>query len=43
MKAFMKENDHIRNGKHREIYWGESYRTDPTKLTTVLHQPIKKN
>ena len=42
MKAFMRENGYIRNGKHHEIYLGDPRRADPSKLKTVLRQPIKK-
>jgi hypothetical protein len=42
MKAFMKENDLVRNGKHHEIYLGDPRRADPAKLKTVLRQPVRK-
>ena len=42
MKAFMHENGFVRNGKHHEIYLGDPRRADPSKLKTVLRQPIKK-
>jgi len=42
MKAFMKENGYIRNGKHHEIYLGDPRRANPAKLKTVLRQPVKK-
>jgi hypothetical protein len=42
MKAFMKENGYVRNGKHHEIYLGDPRRADPSKLKTILRQPIKK-
>lgn len=42
MKAFMHENGYIRNGHHHEIYLGDPRRADPSKLKTVLRQPVKK-
>jgi hypothetical protein len=42
MKKYMHENSYIRNGKHHEIYLGDPRRADPSKLKTILRQPIKK-
>jgi hypothetical protein len=42
MKAFMKENNFIRNGHHHEIYLGDPRKSAPEKLKTVLRQPVKK-
>jgi hypothetical protein len=42
MKAFMHENGFVRNGKHHEIYLGDPRRADPSKLKTVLRQPVKR-
>ncbi len=41
MKAFMKENNLVRNGHHHEIYFGDPRRSAPEKLKTVLRQPVK--
>lgn len=42
MKIFMKANNLERNGKHHEIYLGDPRRADPSKLKTVLRQPVRK-
>jgi hypothetical protein len=32
----------IPNGKHREIYLGDPRKTEPSKLKTIIRQPVKK-
>jgi hypothetical protein len=33
---------YTRNGHHHEIYLGDPRRTDPSKLKTIIRQPMKK-
>lgn len=42
MKAFAEENGLIPRGKHHEIYLGDPRKADPSKLKTVLRQPVGK-
>jgi len=39
--GFMDENGYAPNGKHHEIYLGDPRRAAPSKLRTILRQPIK--
>lgn len=39
---YMPENNFEFNGKHHEIYLGDPRKTAPSKLKTILRQPIKK-
>ena len=39
---YIKENDYMRSGKHREIYLSDMRRTAPEKLKTIIRQPIQK-
>ena len=36
------QNGFTESGKHHEIYLGDPRKTDPSKLKTVLRQPLKK-
>lgn len=42
MHKYAEENGYNLNGKHHEIYLGDPRRGDPSKLKTVLRQPISK-
>jgi hypothetical protein len=42
MKAYISENGYVRNGKHHEIYLGDPRRANPSKLKTILRQPVRK-
>ena len=35
-------NGYVENGKHHEIYLSDPRRVEPSKLKTVLRQPIRK-
>ena len=37
---YLPENDLTFNGRHHEIYLSDARRTDPTKLRTILRQPV---
>jgi len=39
---FMPNNDFTFNGHHHEIYLGDPRKTAPSKLKTILRQPVKK-
>jgi hypothetical protein len=39
---FMPENGYEFNGKHHEIYLGDPRKTEPSKLKTILRQPVRK-
>ena len=41
-KEFMPENRFEFNGKHHEIYLGDPRKTEPSKLKTILRQPVRK-
>jgi hypothetical protein len=36
------DNGYVENGKHHEIYLSDPRRVEPSKLKTVLRQPIRK-
>lgn len=38
---FLPQNELIRVGKHHEIYLSDPRRADPSKLKTILRQPVK--
>ena len=39
---FMPENGLEFNGKHHEIYLGDPRKSEPSKLKTILRQPVRK-
>jgi hypothetical protein len=39
---FIDENGYLANGKHHEVYMGDPRRVAPSRLKTILRQPIKK-
>ena len=41
-KQWMPENGYLFNGLHHEIYLSDPRRVEPSKLKTILRQPIKK-
>jgi hypothetical protein len=43
IRDFIKENSYGINGKHHEIYMGDPRRTAPSRLKTILRQPIKNH
>ena len=40
---YLPQNQLVPNGKHHEIYIGDPRKTAPSKLKTVLRQPVKKH
>ena len=42
LHAFIEEQGYERRGKHHEIYLGDPRRADPSKLRTILRQPVAK-
>lgn len=42
LQAFMHKEGYFPNGKHHEIYLGDPRRTAPTRLRTLLRQPVRK-
>ena len=42
LRDFATENGYEQNGKHHEIYMGDPRRAAPSKLKTILRQPIRK-
>ena len=42
IRSFIRENGFTTNGKHHEIYLGDPRRATPSKLRTILRQPIRK-
>jgi hypothetical protein len=40
MEVFARENGYSYRGLHHEIYLGDPRRSDPTKLKTILRQPV---
>jgi len=40
--GFIKENLYVPNGKHHEIYMGDPRKSAPSKLKTILRQPVRK-
>jgi hypothetical protein len=41
MHAFARQNGYRLRGKHHEIYLGDPRRADPSRLRTILRQPIQ--
>lgn len=41
--TYMPENSLTFNGRHHEIYLSDARRTEPSKLKTVLRQPVRAN
>jgi len=41
IRSFMNENNYVQNGKHHEIYVGDPRRAAPSRLRTIIRQPIK--
>jgi hypothetical protein len=41
IRDYMKENNYSPNGRHHEIYLGDPRRAAPSKLRTILRQPIR--
>jgi hypothetical protein len=39
---FMKENNYLPNGRHHEVYLGDPRRAAPSKLRTILRQPVRR-
>jgi len=39
---FIREGGYVENGRHHEIYIGDPRRSNPSKLRTILRQPIRK-
>ncbi|MEI6843984.1 MAG: GyrI-like domain-containing protein [Actinomycetes bacterium] len=39
---YLPQNRLVPNGKHHEIYLGDPRRTEPSKLKTIIRQPVKK-
>lgn len=42
LHEFIAENGYARSGKHHEIYMGDPRRTAPSKLKTIIRQPIRR-
>jgi hypothetical protein len=40
--GFIRQNGYVTNGKHHEIYIGDPRRASPSKLRTILRQPIRR-
>lgn len=40
--TFMKANGYVSNGKHHEIYLGDPRRAAPSRLKTILRQPVRR-
>lgn len=40
--VFLKENGLVPNGQHHEIYLSDPRRTQPSKLRTVIRQPVRR-
>ena len=38
---YMPENNYVFNGKHHEIYLSDPRKSAPSKLRTILRQPIR--
>jgi hypothetical protein len=41
-QQWMPENGYVPNGKHHEIYLSDPRRCDPSRMKTILRQPIRK-
>ncbi len=41
MDSFIKENKLSKNGLHHEIYLSDPNKTEPSKMKTILRQPVK--
>jgi hypothetical protein len=41
-QEWMPQHGYVENGKHHEIYLSDARRVEPTKLKTILRQPIRK-
>lgn len=41
-EVFLKENGLVANGQHHEIYLSDPRRTQPSKLRTVIRQPVRR-
>jgi hypothetical protein len=41
-EEFLPQNDLVENGHHHEIYISDPRKTAPTRLKTVLRQPVRK-
>ena len=42
MHQFAKDNGYLLSGKHHEIYLSDPRKIEPSKLKTILRQPITK-
>ena len=42
LHAFMRENGYTFAGAHHEIYISDPNRTDPSRMKTVIRQPVRK-
>ena len=42
LHAYLKENGYTLRGKHHEIYFNTPLRTEPSKLKTIIRQPVEK-
>jgi hypothetical protein len=42
LHAFIGEHDYVLAGKHHEIYLGDPRRAEPSKLKTVIRQPMAR-
>jgi hypothetical protein len=42
LHEFIADNGYARSGKHHEIYMGDPRRTAPSKLKTIIRQPIRR-
>jgi len=40
--VYLPQNDLVENGRHHEIYLSDPRRTDPTKLRTIIRQPVAR-
>lgn len=40
-QEFIPENGLVESGKHHEIYLGDPRKTEPSKLKTILRQPVR--
>ena len=42
-EEYLPANKLVENGKHHEIYLGDPRKSEPSKLKTIIRQPVKKN
>jgi hypothetical protein len=42
LHSFIKDNGYTLRAKHHEIYFNSPLRTDPSRLKTIIRQPIEK-